>query len=198
MLNANSFPAALSDGTVAAPWCDSLSSPRSQVTGAYAPTCRAIVDYKQDVNTIFTVEVWCVSDLLEKTDPSGSSSSAKAAHMSTKLFVSAGPMPDLVIAVGTAGTAVEFPNRSGSVVIGTQVFLHNAHLPCSADANPKGDWLSPEQDTLIPSSIDKSFFAQLAAFDSASALLHFLPLRRNGSPSPIITIGYSECRPWYA
>jgi hypothetical protein len=35
-------------------------------------------------------------------------------------------------------------------------------------------------------------FEQLAAFDSATALLHFLPLRRNASVSPIITIRYRD------
>jgi len=194
MLNANAFPPPLSDGTVSAPWYDpaTLSSPRSQATDAYNATSRAKFSYKQGTTVVFTVEVWCVSDLLEKTDPSGSSSSAKAAHMKAKLFKSAGTLPDLVIAVGTAGTATEVPNRSGGVAVGGQVFLHNAHLPNTDDANPKSDWADPRQETLIPPSIDKRFFEQIAAFDSASALLHFLPLKRNVSPSPIITIGLKD------
>lgn len=78
------------------------------------------------------------------------------------------------------------------VVIGAQVFLHNAHPPGSPEANPKSDWSDPQQETLMPPSIDKAFFEQLSSFDSASGLLHFLPLRRNESSSPIITIGYSD------
>jgi hypothetical protein len=192
MLNTSAFPPPLSDGTIAAPWCDTLSSPRSQVTDAYNATSRATFSFKHGTRVIFTVEVWSVSDLLEKTDPSSSSSSAKAAHLSAKLFPATGPRPDLVIAVGTAGTASETPNRSGGVAIGGQVFLHNAHPPNTADANPKSTWSDPRQEKLIPPSIDKHFFEQIAAFDSATALLHFLPLRRGGSTSPIITIGHSD------
>jgi len=194
MLNANAFPPPLSDGTISSPWCEpgSLSSPRSQATNAYNATSRATFSYKQATTVVFTVEVWCVSDLLEKTDPSGSSSSAKAVHMKAKLFKPSEPLPDLVIAVGTAGTATEVPNRSGGVAVGGQVFLHNAHLPSTPDANPKSDWSDPRQETLIPPSIDKHFFEQIAAFDSASALLRFLSLRRNASPSPVITIGLAD------
>lgn len=145
MLNANAFPLPLSDGTVSAPWYDpgTLSSPRSQATDAYNATSRAIFSYKQGTTVVFTAEVWCVSDLLEKTDLSGSSSSAKAAHMKAKLFGATGTLPELVIAVGTAGTATEVPNRSGGIAVGAQVFLHNAHLPNTADANPKSDWSDP-------------------------------------------------------
>jgi hypothetical protein len=198
-LNSNAFPANLvinnSDNTtttiVTAPWCDTLSSPRSQKTDQYRAESRATFTYNGKDNTLFTVEVWCVSDLLEKTDPSGSSSLAKANHMRTKLFVAGESMPDLVIAVGTAGTALETPNRTGSVAIGTQVFLHNAHIPDSPDQNPQSEWLDPQQETLIPPSIAKALFEQLAAFDSGTALMHFLPLPKHPSPSPIITTGYS-------
>ena len=96
-------------------------------------------------------------------------------------------LPDLVIAVGTAGTATELPNRTGEVAVGGQVFLYHAHLPNTQDANPKSTWSDPLQETLITPSIDKLFFEQIAAFDSASALLHFLPLKRNPSSSPVIT-----------
>jgi hypothetical protein len=194
MLNANAFPPALSDGSISSPWCDAgtLSSPRSQTMDAYNATSRAIFSYQQGGANVFTVEVWCVSDLLEKTDPSGSSSSAKASHMKEKLFKPGGTPPDLVIAVGTAGTATEVPNRSGGVAVGAEVFLHNAHPPNTPDANPKSDWTDQRQEKLIPPSIDKHFFEQIAAFDSSSALLHFLPVRRNASPSPVITVGLTD------
>jgi len=194
MLNTNAFPPPLSDGTISAPWCDAgtFSSPRSQMTDAYSATSRATFSYKQGTTVVFTVQVWCVSDLMEKTDPSSSSSSAKAAHMKAKLFKAGQTLPDLVIAVGTGGTAAEIPNRSGGVAVGGQVFLHNAHSPNTPDANPKSDFSDPRQETLIRASIDKQFFEKLAAFDSASALLHFLPLRRNPSSSPIITVGLTD------
>jgi hypothetical protein len=192
MLNTNAFPSALSNGTViAAPWYDTLSSPRSQATDAHNATSRATFSYKQGSDVIFSVEVWSVSDLLEKTDQA-SSSSAKKDRLAAKLFVPKTPMPDLVIAVGTAGTASEEPNRSGGVAIGGQIFMHNAHPPGTADANPQSTWSDPRQEKLIAPSIDNPFFEQIAAFDSASALLHFLPLRRSGSTSPIITIGLAD------
>src|ERR1700748_3710621 len=69
------------------PWCDpgSLASPRSRTTDAYNPTSRATFSYKQDETTIFTVEVWSVSDLLEAGSNS-SSSGAKAKQLKAKLF----------------------------------------------------------------------------------------------------------------
>ena len=75
MLNRNAFPSDLSGGTVIAPWCDTLSSPRSRLTDDNNPTSRATFSYcKADKTAVFTVEVWCVSDLLDKkTDPSGAS-----------------------------------------------------------------------------------------------------------------------------
>lgn len=196
MLNSNAFPPPLvkKDNTkiVVSPWYDTLFSPRAQGTDdAYKATSRATFSYRDDTgNQVFSVEVWCVSDLLEKTDPSGSSSSAKSAHVAVKLF--AAPLPDLTIAVGTGGTAREFPNRSGGVAIGGQVFLHNAHIPGTPNANPQSTWSNARQEALIAPSISESFFGQIAAFDSATALLHFLPLRRGGSSSPIITIGLTD------
>src|SRR5258705_6387237 len=163
--------------------------PKARMT-AYNATSRATFNYDVDAgNQVFSVEVWSVSDLLEKTDPSGSSS-AKAAHMAAKLF--AEPLPDLVIAVGPGGTARKLPNRSGGVAIGGQVFLHNAHVPGTPDANAQSTWSDARQETLIPPSISQSFFEQIAAFDSATALLHFLPLRRGGSSSPIIRTGLTD------
>ena len=79
------------------------------------------------------------------------------------------------------------------MAVGGQVFLHNARLPNTPDANPKSDWSDPRQETLIPPSIDKHSFEQIAAFDSASALLHFLPLQRNASVSNRDLLG--RCNP---
>lgn len=191
MLNSSTFPPLLPDKTNLAPWCDTLSSPRSRPDNAYNATSRATFTYKHGSSVIFTVEVWCISDLMEINDPSESSSSAKAAHLQ-KLFKPGETLPDLVLAVGTAGTARETPNRSGGVAIGGQIFMHNAHLPNTPDANPLSNWSDPQQEKLIPPSISKKLFEQIAAFDSASALLHFLPMRRNGSSSPVITVGLMD------
>jgi len=177
MLNSNASPPPVvkKDNTkvVVSPWYATLSSPRAQGTDeAYKAASRATFNYDDDNgNRVFSVEVWSVSDLLEKTDLSGSSGSAKAGHMGAKLFTA--PLPDLVIAVGTGGTARELPNRSGGVAIGGQVFLHNAHVPGTPDENALSTWSDARQEVLIPPSIGLSLFEQLAAFDSATALLHF-------------------------
>jgi hypothetical protein len=135
MLNTNAFPPPLSDGSIVAPWCDSLASPRTQITNGYNTTTRATFFYKQGKNVMFTVEVWCVC-LRRRIFPAA----AVATHIKEKLFKPGEALPDLVIAVGTAGTANESPNRSGGVAVGAQVFRHNAHPPNTPEANPKSNW----------------------------------------------------------
>jgi hypothetical protein len=89
-------------------------------------------------------------------------------------------------ATGTTGASVRCtvarrvwtrhaPRRGCAVtlLLGGQVFLHNAHLPNTPDANPKSDWSDPRQETLISPSIDKRLFEQSLTFDSTSALRHF-------------------------
>jgi hypothetical protein len=72
--------------------------------------------------------------------------------------------------------------------LGTAVFLHDAH-PNSE--NPLSTWNGPS-DKLISSTITPELFAQFASFDAASALLHFLPLKRNVSDAPVITVGFTD------
>ena len=83
----------------------------------------------------------------------------------------AGLSPDLVIAVGTAGTCTATPNWNGWVTVGTSVFMHDGHP--SADANPFSEWRGPF-DQLLESYIDPSLFAALAALDVAAVSSHFL------------------------
>lgn len=179
MLNDNTRPAA-------SPWPSSLQPPRPRPRPDALPaenknpTPRAVFRYQS-----FSAELWCISDLLEDL-PSAlqSSSSAKAARL-RRIFDS-GDKPELVIAVGTAGTCSETPNRNGSVAIGASVFMHNAH---PNETNPSSTWTDGPFDRLIESSITPDRFSAIAAFDKASTLQHFLPVPLTPSASPDISAG---------
>jgi hypothetical protein len=177
MLNSNAWPSV-------APWPSSLNSPQQRPAAKTAPFLnpRAVFDYPN-----FQAEVWCISDLLNNVDASCQSSSSVKAALLPQIFAGK-PSPDLVVAVGTASSAATSPNRNGGVAMGTAVFLHNAH---PGGENPLSDWNGPS-DQLISSTITPKFFAQIASFDAASALLHFLPLKRNGSDAPVVTVGFSD------
>jgi hypothetical protein len=182
--------AMLSDNTrpKSSPWPTDLQPTRpvpdpSNLPKDTAPKPRATFVYKT-----FNAEVWCVSDLIEDLPPEcQSSSSSKAARLGRPF--AAGAAPDLVIAVGTAGSCSETPNRNGWVTIGTAVFMHNAHP--NGFPNPFSKWGGPF-DQLIESHINPELFTQIAFFDSGSAITHFLPVPLNPSDSPNISIGYGD------
>jgi hypothetical protein len=178
MLNANACPQ-----NVAAPWPNLLNSPLQRGKTDVVLRPRAVFSYAN-----FVVEVWCISDLLNDVTVAAcqSSSSLKAERL-PRIFAEK-PTPDLVIAVGTASTAAEAPNRNGGVAIGTAVFLHDAH---PGGENPQSTWEGPF-DKLISSSITSKLFDQLASFDAGSALLHFLPMKRSSSDAPIVTVGFTD------
>jgi hypothetical protein len=182
MLNSNAYPSV--PPWLPSPWPKPLNSPQFRPIGTFPPFVqpRAVFDY-----TNFQAEVWCVSDLLNNVDPGCQSSSSLKAQLLPQIFAEQ-PAPDLVIAVGTASSAVESPNRNGGIAIGTAVFLHDAH---PHGENPLSNWIGPAEK-LIPSPISPKLFALLASFDAASALLHFLPLKRNSSDAPVVTIGFTD------
>jgi len=176
MLNGNASP-------TGAPWPSVLNSPLPRPSGKYPPFLkpRALFNY-----TNFDAEIWCVSDLLNDAESYCQSSSSLKAALLPKVFC--GGTPDLLIAVGTASSATESPNRNGGVAIGTAVFLHDAH---PNGENPLSNWSGPS-DQLITSPITTKLFSQVASFDAASALLHFMPLRRNTSDAPVVTVGFDD------
>lgn len=176
MLNGNASP-------TGAPWPSVLNSPLPRPSAKYPPFLkpRALFNY-----TNFDAELWCVSDQLNDAESYCQSSSSLKAALLPKIF-SAGA-PDLLIAVGTASSSTESPNRNGGVAIGTAVFLHDAH---PNGENPLSNW-SGQSDQLIASPITTKLFSQVASFDAASALLHFLPLRRNTSDAPVVTVGFDD------
>ena len=105
------------------------------------------------------LEVWCISDLLEHLPdrPEYQSSSQRKIEQLPRLF--AGQKPDLVIAIGTAA----FPggtSENGNVVVGTNIFLHNAE-----PGNQYSDWNDGPFDKLLGSTLDPSAFASMTAID---------------------------------
>jgi len=178
MLNSNACP------QQNAPWPKPLNSPLQRPAGIAPPFLnpRAVFGYVK-----FQAEVWCVSDLLNNVDSSCQSSSSMKAALLPQIFASK-PTPDLVVAVGTASSATTSPSRNGGIAIGTAVFLHDAH---PNGENPLSTW-NGRSDQLISSTLTPKLFAQLASFDAASALLHFLPLKRNSSDAPVVTVGFTD------
>jgi len=152
------------------------------------PLPRAIFTYSK-----FTVEVWCVSDLLDGLPSAKQSSSQAKAERLPRIF-SSGPDPLLVIAAGTASSAIDNYELIGGVAVGTGVYMNNGR---DLDATSTSDWHGPF-DTLIPSSITPQTFSSISGLDRASALKAFLPMPfRNPNPSqpmspPSISVGFSD------
>jgi hypothetical protein len=113
------------------------------------------------------VEVWCISDFLEHLPdgPEYQSSSKRKIEQLPNIFV--GQKPDMVIAIGTAAFPSE-TSENGNVVVGTNIFLHNAD-----PKNPYSNWNGGPFDTVIDSALVQSAFASITSIDSA-ALDHFL------------------------
>ena len=181
MLNDNTRPKG-------APWPPDLQPPRQQSDPNklprynVTPLPRATFPYKT-----FSAEVWCISDLLEDLPPECQSSSSAKAERLPGLF--SGAPPDLVIAVGTAGSCSRTPNWNGWVTVGTSVFMHDGHPADSC--NPLSQWRGPF-DQLIESYVDRALFSKIAQFDAASAIKHFLPVPLNPSQDPDISIGFGD------
>jgi hypothetical protein len=108
---------------------------------------RAIYKIASDV-----VEIWCLQDLMNPDPKISSSSSAEKMRVLPQIFKNGDAT--LVVAFGTAGfTGLDSYN--GSVVIGTNVFIHN---PYHGKPNPASDWDDPRLEKVIPSSVTSDVF----------------------------------------
>ena len=125
-------------------------------------------DHTQAPRLIFTfndvrAEIWCISDLLshlKRTADFQSSTEWKSKNIGV---IFEGQEPSLVIAVGTAG----YPNQhteNGSVVIGSRVFIHNAHP--NGD-NPASNWTQGPFDTMLDSSLTETLFNELTVIETS-------------------------------
>ncbi len=136
------------------------------------PRPRATFDLKAS-----TIEVWCVSDLMEHlADNLQSNSEAKAGVLPRILDVAG--KPDVVLAFGTAAYP-RTETENGSVVVGTRVFMHDARKEppstASLSPGPPSNWEGPF-DRVIDSSIDDAFFNRVTAIETypESVLNRFL------------------------
>jgi len=85
------------------------------------------------------IEIWCISDLLSNSAPDLQSSSEEKMKLLPIIFNYSNLTIELVVAVGTASSGPSVPlnplfktdNINGSVVIGSNVFMHNGWDPDS-------------------------------------------------------------------
>jgi hypothetical protein len=123
-----------------------------------SPVPRAVFNLK---NT--TIEIWCISDLLEHFPDQAkfqSSSELKARYL-PRIF--AGQAADFVVAVGTAG----YPginSENGSVTVGTKIFVHNGH---PNGENPDSNWTDGPFDTILNSSLTETAFDQVTTIETS-------------------------------
>jgi hypothetical protein len=157
------------------PWPSVIGSPRQRPDQNHLPVenrnplPRAIFHFPRS-----SVELWCISDLLEHLPDKASfqSSSEQKCHVLPRVFAY-GEHPDLVIAVGTAGLPTDQVTENGNVAVGTKAFLHNAHPNGS---NKDSNWSVGPFDSVIPSALAPETFSAIAKIDWASVANRFLPV----------------------
>jgi len=133
-----------------------------------------------------SIEIWCVSDLLEHypDEPRYQSSSQRKAEQLGKIF--RGREPILVVAVGTTA----FPShqsQNGNVVIGTKVFMHNTH---PNGENPDSSWDVGPFDTVVDSRLSRDAFDMIVADLTPGVESHFLSPPLNPAPKKALLVSY--------
>jgi hypothetical protein len=100
------------------------------------------------------VEVWCIEDIM---DPRWNSSSSEGKNAELpKLFNYLNIAPSLVIACGTAAFGREAAQMTGSVVVGTHIYINNFH---PNGENAESNWDDPIHfGKDLSSSLPEDFF----------------------------------------
>lgn len=111
--------------------------------------------------TVTRVEIWCISDLMTHLGSNLQSSTEYKSNNIGRIFE--GQTPSLVIAVGTAAYPSPY-TQNGSVVIGTQVFIHNGH---PNGENPDSNWSKGPFDTIIESSLTEKNFNKITVIETS-------------------------------
>jgi hypothetical protein len=169
------------------PWPTRLNHPRERPTPSALPP----LDPSPQPRAVFTlakniVEIWRISDLLEHLPdkPGLQSSTERKAERLPKILLGP-PIPDLVLAIGTAACPLTDP-MNGNVFVGTNVFVHDGH---PAGTNPDSKWVEGPFDVMLNSSLSRSDFAILCEFDSSIVKIFALePLQQ--APSTLISAKY--------
>ena len=108
-------------------------------------------------------EIWCISDLLSHLNGTADFQSSTERKSENIGAIFTGKKPSLVIAVGTAG----YPNQhteNGSVVIGSRVFIHNAH---PNNENPASNWTEGPFDSVLESTLTETSFNELTIIETS-------------------------------
>lgn len=137
------------------------------------------------------IEIWCLQDLMNPA--ARSSSSAEKWRVLPRIFAQG--VPDLVIALGTAGM-VDLGKSNGAVVIGSQVFIHNPY----AENVPPGTvlpaplWTDQRLNQLIASPSQKSIdFRTMADDVRFKAETRFLKTPIDPADPPVVLAGHGFC-----
>jgi hypothetical protein len=98
------------------------------------------------------IEVWCIQELLPARV------SASSSEEKVKVLPGLLNAPDVasVVAFGTASTTSEDDNRNGSVMIGTNAFVHDPK-----SKNTQSHWTPPNPDVVLASLLPAKAFASL-------------------------------------
>jgi hypothetical protein len=119
---------------------------------------RCLIDIRNSTSgntAMATMEIWCIDDL---ANPKGDS---KAKVDAMAAIANYGPVPDGVVAFGTAGYPGATSNN-GCATIGGTIFIHDAAK--DVDGAQGGSWAWPNKmGKLIASKTPASFFANVAS-----------------------------------
>ncbi len=154
-------------------WPEILNYPRNHTI--YSPNPRLVFDKMNNV----IVDVWCISDLLAKFPQKASFQSSSERKMDVLPLIFGQNKYDLVIASGTAAHYPASDNRNGSVIIGSKIFLHNAHPNGS---NPNSNWIFNRFEEKISSTITKELFQSITNFEGQLDIYLYPEKQYPGSP----------------
>jgi hypothetical protein len=170
------------------PWPTTLNQPHRRcnpkVPGKPNPSPQPRAIFPLSPRT--SVEVWCISDLLEHLPDTPQYQSSSRQKMEVLPAILAGGPPALVIAVGTAATPTG-TSLNGSVVIGTQIFMHDAY---PLGSNPDSPWDSPWLDHPIPFALTATQFRTLTAI-SEPVEPRLLPAPLNAASHRLVCATYN-------
>jgi hypothetical protein len=167
-------------------WPDPLNHPRRRTQAPLpedpSPKPRAVFHM-----TNIDAEIWCISDLLEHLPdvPKFQSSSEVKMKYLQRIIAAAKEAPALVVAFGTAGYP-DNTTQNGSVVVGTNVFMFNAH---PNGENPDSNWMTGPFETVIGSTIDPALFNALTVVETSpvpTVLGRFIVEPLNPAPSNML------------
>lgn len=108
-----------------------------------------------------SVEVWCISDLLEHLPDKSKYQSSSEQKMERMPIIFSLKQPDFVIAVGTAGYPSE-ETENGNVVVGTKAFMYNAHP--TVNQNKYSQWYIGPFDKVMEPTISEEDFYSITSF----------------------------------